>query len=58
MLFDEICVVEMDNDDVWVCDFGLIFVVNDFGDVCGVDWLFNFWGGLVDGLYFLWDKDD
>ncbi|MEG1004081.1 MAG: agmatine deiminase, partial [Clostridium sp.] len=23
-----------------------------------VDWEFNAWGGLVDGLYFPWDKDD
>jgi agmatine/peptidylarginine deiminase len=23
-----------------------------------VDWEFNAWGGLVDGLYFLWDSDD
>ena len=29
--------------------------------VCGVravDWTFNAWGGLVDGLYFPWDLDD
>lgn len=34
------------------------FVVNDKGDMRGVDWYFNAWGGLVDGLYFPWDKDN
>lgn len=58
MLPDEIRVVEMDNDDAWVRDSGPTFVVNDSGDVRGVDWSFNSWGGLVDGLYFPWDKDD
>ena len=27
-------------------------------EVRGVDWTFNAWGGLVDGLYFPWDADD
>lgn len=56
MLSDEIRVVEMDNDDAWVRDSGPTFVVNDSGDVRGVDWSFNSWGGLVDGLYFPWIK--
>lgn len=48
-------VYEMLNNDVWVCDCGLLFVINDYGEICGVDWIFNVWGGLVDGLYFFWD---
>ena len=28
------------------------------GAVRGVDWMFNAWGGLSDGLYFPWDQDD
>ena len=24
----------------------------------GIDWGFNAWGGLHDGLYFPWDKDN
>ena len=32
--------------------------VTDGKEVRGVDWRFNAWGGLVDGLYFPWDKDD
>ena len=58
MLPDHIRVVEMSNDDSWVRDSGPTFVVNDAGDVRGVDWDFNAWGGLVDGLYFPWAADD
>ena len=51
-------VVEISNDDSWVRDNGPTFVKNDAGIIRGVDWEFNSWGGLVDGLYFPWDKDD
>ena len=27
------------------------------GERRAVDWEFNAWGGLVDGLYFPWDQD-
>lgn len=55
---DHIRVVEMTNDDAWMRDIGPTFVVNDDGEVRGVDWDFNAWGGLVDGLYFPWAADD
>ena len=55
---DHVRVVEMSNDDSWMRDIGPTFVVNDTGDVRGVDWVFNAWGGLVDGLYFPWAADD
>lgn len=58
MLNDYVRVVEMSNDDSWARDCGATFVVNDQGELRGVDWSFNAWGGLVDGLYFPWDKDD
>lgn len=58
MLPDYVRVVEMSNDDSWIRDCGATFVVNDSGEVRGVDWTFNAWGGLVDGLYFPWDQDD
>ncbi|GAD16166.1 agmatine deiminase [Lentilactobacillus otakiensis] len=58
MLPDEVEVVEMSSDDSWIRDCGPTFVTNDDGDLRGVDWTFNAWGGLVDGLYFPWDKDD
>lgn len=54
----EIRVVEMSNDDAWVRDCGPTFVKNDkTGEVRGIDWDFNAWGGLVDGLYFPWAND-
>ncbi len=55
---DNIRVVEMSNDDAWARDIGPTFVVNDKGDIRGIDWTFNAWGGLVDGLYFPWANDD
>jgi agmatine deiminase len=58
LLSEVICLVEMSNDDAWMRDVGPTFVVNDNGDVRGIDWRFNAWGGLVDGLYFPWNKDD
>lgn len=55
---ENIRVVEMANDDAWVRDCGPTFVINDKGDIRGIDWEFNAWGGLVDGLYFPWANDD
>ena len=51
-------VVEISNNDAWMRDIGPSFVVDDDGTVRAVDWIFNAWGGLYDGLYFPWDKDD
>lgn len=51
-------VVEISNDDAWARDTGPTFVINDQGEVRGVDWTFNAWGGLVGGLYFPWKRDD
>lgn len=58
MLPDYVRVVEMSNNDSWIRDCGATFVVNGKGSLRAVDWAFNAWGGLVDGLYFPWDKDD
>lgn len=58
MLPDHIRVLEISNNDAWIRDSGPTFVVNDKGWIRGIDWSFNAWGGLVDGLYFPWDKDD
>ena len=55
---EHIRVVEMSSDDAWVRDSGPSFVINDKGEIRGVDWIFNAWGGLVDGLYFPWANDD
>ncbi len=50
-------VVELSSNDAWMRDCGPTFVVDDEGEVRLVDWIFNAWGGLYDGLYFPWDKD-
>ncbi len=55
---EKIRVVEMANDDAWVRDCGPTFLINAAGELRAVDWEFNAWGGLVDGLYFPWANDD
>lgn len=50
-------VVEMSNDDAWMRDCGPTFLINGRGDVAGVDWDFNAWGGKHEGLYPTWDRD-
>lgn len=51
-------VVEISNDDAWVRDTGPTFVINDAGEVRGVDWGFNAWGGFEGGLYAPWNRDE
>ena len=51
-------VVEMSTNDAWLRDTGATFVIDEAGHLGGVDWHFNGWGGLSDGLYFPWDADD
>ncbi len=58
MLPPQIRVVEISNNDSWMRDVGPTFVVNGKGEVRLVDWKFNAWGGLKEGLYFPWDLDD
>jgi agmatine deiminase len=58
MLPDSVRVVELSHDDAWMRDCGPTFVVNGRGQVRGIDWEFNAWGGLNGGLYFPWDQDN
>ena len=58
MLPPSVRVVEISSNDSWMRDCGPTFVVNDTGDVRLVDWDFNAWGGLKEGSYWPWDKDD
>lgn len=58
MLPAAVRLVEMQTDDAWARDIGPTFVRNRNGTVRGVDWGFNAWGGLMDGLYFPWDQDN
>lgn len=55
---EKIKVVEMSSNDAWCRDCGPSFLINEKGEKRAVDWKFNAWGGLVDGLYFPWDYDD
>jgi agmatine deiminase len=55
---DAIRVVEVSTNDAWARDVGASFLVNGAGELRGVDWPFNAWGGLIRGMYFPWDMDD
>ncbi|MDO5402873.1 MAG: agmatine deiminase [Eubacteriales bacterium] len=58
-LISRIHVLEIESDDSWARDVGPTYVVNDkTGDVRGINWAFNAWGGTYDGLYQHWSKDD
>ncbi|MEI8056334.1 MAG: agmatine deiminase [Actinomycetes bacterium] len=57
-LSEAIRLIETTTDDSWMRDTGPSFVINDAGDVRGVSWTFNAWGGLKGGLYFPWAADD
>ena len=58
MLPDDIDLVAIPSDDSWMRDIGPSYVLNDAGELRGVDWPFNAWGGVVNGLYDNWDHDD
>jgi agmatine deiminase len=51
-------VVELSHDDAWMRDVGPTGVVNGAGELRGIDWPFNAWGGLDGGLYAPWDLDE
>ena len=57
MLPERVRVIEMESDDSWARDVAPTFVTNG-SEIRGIDWGFNAWGGLHDGLYFPWDKDN
>lgn len=53
-----IVVLEIESDDAWARDVAPTFVVNSQAERMGIDWEFNAWGGLTDGLYQHWEKDN
>lgn len=55
---DRVHLICMDSNDAWARDVGPTFVKNDRGELKGISWSFNAWGGTVDGLYADWQKDD
>ena len=48
----------IESNDAWARDVGPTCVINDSGEVRGISWRFNAWGGDVDGLYADWTLDD
>ena len=54
----DVRVVELDSDDAWMRDVGPTFLTGPHGELRGVDWKFNAWGGADGGLYASWDADD
>lgn len=46
--------MEIEHNDSWMRDNGPTFLVNEIGQVAGVNWKFNAWGEK----YFPWDLDD
>lgn len=58
LLPPRIRVVELSHDDAWMRDVGPTGVVNAAGELRGIDWPFNAWGGFKGGLYAPWDLDD
>ena len=55
---ENISIHEIEYDDSWARDNTLIFLRNKEGKLRAVDFGFNAWGGLVDGLYSPWDNDN
>lgn len=67
-LHPKVRVIEISFDDAWIRDTGATFIINNKGELRGVDWLFNAWGGIsqienksgweLSGSYFPWKLDD
>ncbi len=51
-------VLTIPQNDAWARDTAPTFVKNAAGEVRGIDWQFNAWGGEVDGLYTDYEDDD
>ncbi|MDE5564902.1 MAG: agmatine deiminase family protein, partial [Oscillospiraceae bacterium] len=51
-------ILTIPQDDAWARDTAPTFVRNVDGEVRGIDWQFNAWGGNYDGLYADWAQDN
>lgn len=58
LLPEGVKLVEIETDDAWARDTAPTFVKNAAGELRGISWQFNAWGGDFDGLYAHWEKDD
>jgi agmatine deiminase len=50
----QVRIVELSTDDAWMRDIGPSFLTGAGGELRGVDWRFNAWGGLYDD----WSRDE
>jgi agmatine deiminase len=57
LLPEAVRLVELSSDDAWMRDVGPTCVISKDGQVRGVDWQFNAWGGKQGGLYSSWERD-
>ena len=56
---DKIRLLDIPTNDAWARDIAPTFVKDtDTGEVRGINWRFNAWGGEFDGLYAHWELDD
>lgn len=51
-------VLVIPQNDAWARDTAPTFVKNASGEVRGIDWRFNAWGGNFDGLYTDYEEDN
>lgn len=58
MLPPEVRLVNIETDDAWARDVMPTFVRNADGEIRGISWQFNAWGGDFDGLYADYENDD
>lgn len=58
MLPEGVRIVNIETDDAWARDVLPTFVKDSAGDLYGISWAFNAWGGDFDGLYTDFDHDD
>ena len=58
MLPPAVRLLEIPTDDAWARDVAPTFVRNAAGEVRGISWQFNAWGGEFNGLYTDYAQDD
>lgn len=52
-----VTLVACEYDDIWARDIGPTFIKENTKTKC-VNWKFNSWGGIEEGSYFPWNKDE
>ena len=57
-LGDKVVYLDIQTNDAWARDTGPTILLNDKREKLAVDWSFNAWGGVVDGLYQDYEADD